>query len=100
MSTLQDYVDKLAPLQTELNAKIDEDLKQSQALAELENAIVDLQSQRSIIETDAANDGIAVSDLNAAVMAAINPPAMEQVVEASATAEQTEAETAPAELVA
>jgi hypothetical protein len=91
MSTLQDFVDKLVPLQTELNAKIDEDLKQSKALAELENAIVDLQSQRSIIETDAANEGIAVLDLTAAVMAAINAPVVEQVVEEPAPTEQTEA---------
>lgn len=91
MSTLQEYIDKLVPLQTEINAKIDEDLKQSQTLAELENEITDLVSQRCVIETDAANDGIAVSDLNAAVMAAINPPVIEQAVEEPATAEQTEA---------
>lgn len=77
MTILQDFVDKLVPLQTEINEKTDEGLKQSAALAILENEIEDLVSQRGVIETEAAGAGIAVSDLQTAVMDAITAPKAE-----------------------
>jgi hypothetical protein len=90
MTGLQDYVDKLVPLQTEINAKIDEDLKQSQAIAELENEIASLISQRGVVETAAASDGISTAELTAAVMDAIN--AAEQPAQADAQPSEVEAE--------
>jgi len=69
---LQEYVGRLFPIVTSINTKISDSLAIDKELRDMQREIDDLRSQASVIEAEAAAEGIAIADLSAAAREALH----------------------------